>query len=149
MNSVHRLGLSSWLPLKLFWLSKSPSLFLVVPSSWECAETHQCPKVEDCGQHLDAGWLEIRLLGGSLKNRQCNPFQRKTGRWMFLSAPSVLSLGEDIHGECYVSKRTISFFLLRSCGSYRHWLHWLSEVHVLRSHSSGGGLKNWGAKSPQ
>ena len=34
-------------PLKPLWLSKQRILFLIAPSSYECAKTFQCPKEEN------------------------------------------------------------------------------------------------------
>lgn len=60
---------SSWLSVKLLWLSKQCILILVPPSSWGCAKTCQYLKGEDVKQHLDSSQLESTALCCSfLKN---------------------------------------------------------------------------------
>lgn len=84
MNLVNQPSPNSCLSLKTYWLSKPPSLFLVVPGSWGHAKTHQRPKGEGCCQHLHGSELETRPLDGSWESMRLGPFQGETGKWMFL-----------------------------------------------------------------
>lgn len=74
------------------------SLFLVVPSSWGCAKTYQCPKrkglsaprcmvIKSHTLKQPLGKYVIKLLLG------------KTRRWAFLSAPCVLNPDVQAQGK--------------------------------------------------
>ena len=91
MKLILPLDLSSWLSLKLLWLSKHISSFLVAPSSWECAKICQCPIGENVSQHPDAHRLKVRLSTSSFYIMQRYLFQERTDRMKFFSAHFVLS----------------------------------------------------------
>ena len=94
---IVQLCLNSWMSLKPLWLSKQHTLFLVVHSGWSCAKPCQYPKGKDLSQHLDAGWLEVRLSGSTCK--VCK-FHRKTrdGHFCLLC---MLILGESPVKNCF------------------------------------------------
>ena len=86
--------------LKPLWLSKQHTLFLVVHSGWSYAKPCQYPKGKDLSQHLDAGWLEVRLSGSTCK--VCK-FHRKTRDGHFCLLSVCWSLGNR-------QLRTVSLF---------------------------------------
>lgn len=45
MNLTNYLNLNSWLPLKVFWLSELPSLFLMAFSNWRCSKNCRKRKI--------------------------------------------------------------------------------------------------------
>ena len=91
MKLILPLDLSSWLSLKLLWLSKHTYSFLAAPSSWDCAKICQCPMGENVTQHPDAHWLKGRLSTSSFYIMQRYLFQGRTDRMTFFSAPFVLN----------------------------------------------------------
>lgn len=52
MNLTNYLNLNSWLPLKVFWLSELPSLFLMAFSNWRCSKNCRKRKI------LVSIWME-------------------------------------------------------------------------------------------
>ena len=97
---IVQLCLNSWMSLKPLGLSKQHTLFLVVHSGWSCAKPCQYPKGKDLSQHLDSGWLEVRLSGSTCK--VCK-FHRKMGDGHFCLLTVHWSLGNS-------QLRTVSLF---------------------------------------
>lgn len=68
---------------------------------------------------------------------QSNSFQGDTERWVFLSAPSILSL-KGITGKCllHTQKLLFCFVLYSPVRLMDDEFHWLSELDDLRRHLS-------------
>ena len=75
---------------------------------------------------------------------QSQPFQGKTGRWLCLSAPSMLSWGVPIANAHAPMKNC--FFVCCSSVGLEHEPCWWSDLGVLGAHPSGGSRKSWDAR---
>lgn len=93
MNLFNQPSPGPSLSLKPLRLSKPTFLLLVAPSSWGYSKAYHCPKGENCGHHVGAGWLSTGPSDSSWDTLYLIPLQGNTGRWAFLPAITVLGLG--------------------------------------------------------
>ena len=145
MNLINQPSWSSSLSLKLLWLCKPPSLFLVVPNSWGCAKTCQCPKEENHSRHLYEGSLKADPQAASGKVCRWAPSREKLGDGHFCPLPLYWAQSYSDRGALLSPLRTALLFTTVP------WDSWTQAPLANRARqsghpSSGSSAKSWGAR---